>query len=101
MKFVWVVGINSCENNNVRAICATEEIARRELFKLRDEMLRSFDYQIETLSIIDLQSFYQKQKAILLNDDPQKWRDNNPCDFPYLSQERLREEEEEDENYRC
>ena len=101
MKFVWIVGINSCENNNVRAICATEEIAKGELFKLRDEMLKSFDYQIETLSIIDLQSFYQKQKAILSNDDPQKWRDNYPYDYPYLSQERLREEEEEDENYRC
>ena len=98
MKFIWVVGINSCEINNVRTVCATEEIAKRELFKLRDEMLKSFDYQIETMPTIDLKLFYQKQKAILSNDDPQKWRDNYPYDYPYLSKERLREEEEEDEN---
>ena len=98
MKLVWIVGINISEINNVRAICATEEIAKRELFKVRDEMLKSFDYQIETMPTIDLKLFYQKQKAILLNDDPQKWRDNYPYDYPYLSKERLREEEEEDEN---
>ena len=98
MKLVWIVGINISEINNVRAICATEEIAKRELFKVRDEMIRSFEYSIKSISMEEINLFYRTQKAILSNDDPQKWEDNSPYDYPYLSQERLREEEEEDEN---
>jgi len=92
MKFIWVVGINNCENNNVRAICATEEIARRELFKVRDEMVRSFDYQIEITPIEYIKQRYRTQKAILSNDDPRKWGNNSPYDFPYLSKLELLEE---------
>ena len=92
MKFIWIVGINGCETNNVMAVCATEEIARRELFKLRDEMLKSFDYQIEAMPTMDLKLFYQKQKAILLNDNPQKWENNSPYDYPYMSNVELLEE---------
>ena len=89
MKFVWIVGINSSEVNNVRAVCATEEIARRELFKVRDEIIR----RIDAMPAIDLKySFYQKQKTILLNDNPQKWEDDNPYDYPYLNKLKLLEE---------
>ena len=88
MKFIWIVGINGCETNNVMAVCATEEIARRELFKVRDEMIRS----IEAMPPIDLKSFYQKQKTILLDDNPQKWGDDNPYDYPYMSNVELLEE---------
>ena len=92
MKFIWIVGINGCETNNVRAICATEEIARRELFKVRDEMVRSFDYQIEITPIEYIKQRYRKQKVMLLNDNPQKWGDDNPYDYPYLSKLELLEE---------
>ena len=92
MKFIWIVGINGCETNNVMAVCATEEIARRELFKVRDEMIRSFDYQIEITPIEYIKQRYRKQKAILLNDNPQKWENNSPYDYPYMSNVELLEE---------
>ena len=92
MKLVWIVGINGCETNNVRAICATEEIARRELFKVRDEMIRSFEYSIKLISMEEINLFYRTQKAILSNDDPRKWKDNSPYDYPYLSKVELLEE---------
>ena len=92
MKFIWIVGINGCETNNVRAICATEEIARRELFKVRDEMIRSFEYSIESILMEEIKLFYRTQKAILLNDNPQKWENNSPYDYPYMSNVELLEE---------
>ena len=92
MKFIWIVGINSCEINNARAICATEEIARRELFKVRDEMIRSFEYSIESILMEEIKLFYRTQKAILLNDNPQKWENNSPYDYPYMSNVELLEE---------
>ena len=92
MKFVWVVGINGWEVNSVKVICATEEIARRELFKARDKMIRSFEYSIESTLSIDIKLLYQKQKVILSNNDPQKWRVNSPYDYPYLSKVELLEE---------
>jgi len=94
MKFVWVVGIKSCENSNIRAVCATEEIAKKELFKARDKMVRNFDYQIEAMPTIDLKSlsFYQKRKTILSNNDPRKWEDSNPYNYPYSSKMELLEE---------
>jgi len=92
MKLVWIVGINSCEINNARAICATEEIARRELFKVRDEMIRSFEYSIESILMEEIKLFYRTQKAILLNDNPQKWENNSPYDYPYMSNVELLEE---------
>ena len=92
MKLVWIVGINISEINNVRAICATEEIAKRELFKVRDEMIRSFEYSIKSISMEEINLFYRTQKAILSNDDPRKWKDNSPYDYPYLSKVELLEE---------
>jgi len=91
MKYVWVVGINSCENNNVRAICATEVIAKRELFKARDEMIGSIEYQIK-IQNDGIKLSYQKQKVILSNNDPREWKVNAPYDFPYLSKAELLEE---------
>ena len=39
MKKVYLVGVSDCESNSTVCICATKEIAERELFKKRDELI--------------------------------------------------------------
>lgn len=43
---VWEVGVGDCESSYTICVCATKELALREMFRKRDELLaegREFD----------------------------------------------------------
>jgi len=91
---IWVVGISDCESNSTVAICSTKEIAKRELFKVRDSLVKEWQEQHE---------FWQKENRKfsedmyldmikhLQGDDYGAW-ENYPHDCPYLCETELIEE---------
>ena len=51
---IWIVGISDCEGNYVVAICATKEIAERELFKARDNLVKEWK---------KMETFFEEQRS--------------------------------------
>jgi hypothetical protein len=92
---VYIVGISDCESSSTIAICATKEIAERELFKARDELIaewtiadKAIQQSIEEFckkekrsSWID--SMYKDMIIALSSNDYEKW-DNYPHEKPYI-----------------
>lgn len=72
---VWVVGVSDCEGNNIRCICTTKQIAERELFKARDELIKEWSEWRDT--------FYKPLIENLSGNDYEEW-DNYPHEVPYL-----------------
>ena len=92
---VWIVGVSDCEGNSVRCICATKEIAERELFKARDELIAEWKeadiYSQESIEKfckeenkpVWVDEMYKGMIDALSSNDYDKW-DNYPHDRPYL-----------------
>jgi len=84
-KKVWVVGIGDCEGNRIVAICTTKELAEKELFKARDELVKDWKESVERLKKEkdDFADTYKEMIEALSGNDYEKW-DNYPHDVPYL-----------------
>ena len=89
---VWVVGVADCESNSIKAICSTKEIAERELFKARDELVadwKRMDKFCKERDIAD--NMYKDMITALSGKDYENW-DNYPHEKPYLYETEVVEE---------
>jgi len=81
---VWIVGVAECEGNYIVAICATKEIAEREILKVRDDLIKEWKEMDEHLKKQNREDdLYKRMIENLSSDDYEKW-DNYPLDCPYL-----------------
>jgi phage regulator Rha-like protein len=81
---VWIVGVSDCEGNSIKCICSTKEIAERELFKARDELIVEWkEMEKFTKDRNPNDNVYSNMIEALSSDNYEKW-DNYPHDVPYL-----------------
>ena len=84
---VYVVAVTNCESNETVCICKTKELAVRELFKKRDDMLAEWKEQDSWLEkqdrLASMDFMYKNMIKNLSSDDYEKW-DNYPHDCPYI-----------------
>jgi hypothetical protein len=89
---VWVVIVANVESSYIKAICLTEEIAKRELFKVRDKLVKEWK-EISRLNGDNGSSedMYEEMIDNLSDDEYLKW-DNYPHDCPYIYKMKVIEE---------
>ncbi len=92
---VWIVSVGNCEDSGGALLCATKEIAVRELFKARDRLVAEWQksdihlqkdnikYCLENNIPLIEENMYRDMIKALQGDDYAKW-DNYPHDCPYL-----------------
>ena len=92
---VWIVSVGNCEDSGGALLCATKEIAERELFKARDALAAEWKKSDEFLQKENIkyckkrnlplieENMYRDMIKALQGDDYVKW-DNYPHDCPYL-----------------
>ena len=93
---VWIVGIRDAEANSIIAVCATKEIAEKELFKARDKLIKEWQ-EMDIFSQKSIKEYCKKKKIKrvwvdvtyknmiknLSSKDYKNWQ-NYPLDTPYL-----------------
>jgi len=89
------MSVGNCEDSGGALICATKEIAERELFKARDKLIAEWKKSDEWLQKSNAQYYkdknepirednmYKDMMAALSGNDYEKW-DNYPHDCPYI-----------------
>jgi len=100
---VWQVGVSDCESCYTICICATKEIALREMFKKRDELIAEWK-KGEKYSRESIKKFCKKENKpvwidpmypgmikALSSDDYKKW-DNYPHDCPWIKETNVLED---------
>lgn len=97
---VWVVGVSECEGNYTICICATKQIAERELFKERDRLIKEWkeldehqtksieEYCLKHKKPIWIDNMYKRMINNLLESDYEKWN-NFPHDCPYIYETKI------------
>jgi len=92
---VWEVGVSDCESCCTICICATKEIALREMFKKRDSLIAEWEEQrIHNQKSIEefckkenkpvwIDDMYPNMIKALSSDDYKRW-DNYPHDVPWI-----------------
>ncbi len=107
---IWIVGVCDCEGNSIKCVCATKEIAERELFKARDELVFEFkkmgvftekeqekfikekaEQGIHFGFDTGKENMYRKMITALSGNDYTKW-DNYPHECPYIYETELLED---------
>ena len=89
---IWVVGVSDCEGNSIKAICATKEIAERELFKARDELVKEWKEMQKYFNQEGrTDEMYTDMITSLSGNEYEKWN-NYPHDCPYLYETELLKE---------
>ncbi|MBT9165107.1 MAG: hypothetical protein DDT23_01122 [candidate division WS2 bacterium] len=93
---VWIVGIVDYEENSIKAVYATKEIAERELFKARDKIVAEYarrdifcNKHIEEFcekenKPLRVNNMYKEMTDALSGNDYEKWKKNHPFEVPYL-----------------
>ena len=101
---VWEVGISDAEGSCTVSICATKEIAIRELFKKRDELLKEWEemkvYEEKAQKEfteeqnkkgaffgfeVDGYNMWERMIKNLSHDDYSNW-ENYPHDTPWIQE---------------
>ena len=103
---VWQVGVSDCESSHTICVCATKEIALREMFKKRDQLLEDWkgskvrydkqmnDYVEEKakqgvfLGVGEIDNMWERMITALSHDDYQNW-DNYPHDVPWIHESEI------------
>jgi len=100
---IWIVGVSDCEGNSVRCICSTKDIAERELFRARDELIAGWkrmdkftqksmkEFCKKNNKRVQIDMMYKKMITALSGNDYKKW-DNYPHEIPYLYETELLED---------
>lgn len=95
MMKVWEVGVSDCESSHTICVCATKEIALREMFKKRDELVAEWKEHDEYSEKSRKEwcekegkeywedDMYQRMIEALSSDDYKNW-DNYPHDRPWI-----------------
>jgi cytoplasmic iron level regulating protein YaaA (DUF328/UPF0246 family) len=79
---VYLVMISDAESSSVIKVCATKEIAVKELFKERNELLEEWKSFIEKDRKYST-DMYQEMVSNLKHDDYEHW-DNYPHETPHI-----------------
>src|SRR4030043_355589 len=101
---VYLVGISDCESTEIVCICATRQIAEREILKARDKLIEEYKEQkisnekfekefIENRAkvgihfgfTIDGENMYDTMIKNLSSDDYKNW-ENYPHEVPYIEE---------------
>jgi hypothetical protein len=83
---IWLVTLNDCESSSTVAVCATKEIAERELFKERDKFIKGCEkMQVFCKENGDISGVddYAKQIKNLSGSDYEAWN-NYPHECPSI-----------------
>ena len=89
---IYLVGVSDCEGNMVVALCSTLKIAKRELFKERDRLIKEFQKFLEYEKKLGLDgNMYQDMIKSLSGNNYKEW-DNYPHECPYIRKMTLMEE---------
>jgi len=84
MKTVWIVGVSDCEGNEIKAVCSTKEIAEKEIFKVRDELITEWkEFCVRNKKSVWIGGMYKKMIKNLSSNNYEKWN-NSPHERPYL-----------------
>ena len=81
---VWVVAVSDCEANHTVAICSTKKLAKRELFKKRDELIKEWQESYEFFKKENREDNYYLSMIKNLSGDNYKDWDNYPQERPYI-----------------
>ena len=65
---LYVVCLGDCEGMEIKAICKTKQIAERELFKVRDELIKEWEENIEFWKKIDAFDAFKRLEHFLANE---------------------------------
>lgn len=81
---VWQVGVSDCEGTDLVCVCLTKKLAKRELFKVRDELVKEYA-KMSTLSgePCDDDGMYGNMIFRLSSDSYTTW-DNFPHETPWM-----------------
>jgi hypothetical protein len=100
---IWQVGVSDCESSHTICVCATKEIALREMFKKRDELLADWkkmeeyknnsikDFCAKNGQAIWKDEMYERMIKNLSHDNYEKW-ENYPHDVPWICETNVIEE---------
>ncbi len=92
---IWIMAIGNCEDSGSPLLCATKEIAERELFKARDKLITEWkkadnfaqnsvkEYCQKNNKKIWIEKMYRNMIKALSSNDYEKW-DNYPHEKPYI-----------------
>ena len=75
---VYIVGRRTREGNKIVKICATKEIAKRELFKFRDDLVAKWKKSLSAGDYRGVNDTYMGEKY----KDWVKYL----CDYPYIKE---------------
>ena len=94
---VWVVMVGDCEGSSLVCVCASKEVAERQLLRKRNELIKEWqegdDYIRKTMAgYID--DRYSRMITALSSDDYENWN-NYPHDCPYILEQEIIEKENE------
>lgn len=81
---VWVVGYGDCENTITSCICATKEIAIREIFKVRDRLVEDWK-GMEKYSQESIAEFCKKENKEIWVDNSYRDMINNVSSDDYTT----------------
>ena len=79
---VWQVTISDAEGIQETLICATKEIAEREMFKKREEILKSYKRMRKEVG----GEFIEGNIKALSTNDYKKWYKNYPLETPRMDE---------------
>lgn len=101
---VWQVGVSDCEGTSLICTCATKEIALREMFKKRDQLIVEYRKmkvysEKSTKEFLESQAkkgvfygfedqrddMYDRMIVALSHDNYKEW-DNYPHDVPWINE---------------
>lgn len=103
---VWMVGVSDCESSSTACLCLTKEIALREMFKLRDNLIEEWkkmkDYTeksekkfIEEQAdhgvfndSVNQENMYDRMIRNLSHDDYHNWK-NYPHEVPWIYEQEI------------
>lgn len=81
---VFIVAINDCEGLSFECVCSTKEIAERELFKVRDRLVKNWvEADKEAKEYLPKDTMYENMIKALSGNDYENW-DNYPHEKPII-----------------
>lgn len=89
---IWVVRVGDCEGSYTVCLCSSKEIAERELFKKRDDLVKEWNESLEYFKKEGhTEKMYEDMIANLSSNNYQEW-ENYPHDVPSIYEMEVIEE---------
>ena len=91
MSEVFIVAVSDAESMSVIAVCSTKEIAERELFKKRDELVKQWQESIDVAEEGLREHIVEMYGDMIKNLSGNAYEDwnNYPHDRPYIYEQKV------------